>query len=158
MKHIKIKSCRAEELRDLRHQLLVAHLPKSRTIFPHDDLHHAQHIAAYDGKKQIAIVSIHQENLEKISGVNNLSPFSDKQGWRIRGMAVAESYRRQGVGKLLITHLKQAVFTGDPKQYIWCNARLVALNFYAALGFQQVGEQFEVKDIGPHYIMYFIKN
>ncbi len=37
---------------------------------------------------------------------------------------------------------------------LWCNARLVALEFYTVLGFKIIGPEFNIKDIGPHYKMY----
>ena len=37
---------------------------------------------------------------------------------------------------------------------IWCNARLGAFNFYKKLGFEVIGDIFNIKDIGPHYYMF----
>ena len=37
---------------------------------------------------------------------------------------------------------------------LWCNARLVAVNFYKSLGFNIIGNLFDIKEIGPHYYMY----
>lgn len=37
---------------------------------------------------------------------------------------------------------------------IWCNARLIAIDFYKSLGFLTIGPEFNIKDIGPHYKMY----
>ena len=37
---------------------------------------------------------------------------------------------------------------------IWCNARLVAVSFYHAVGMKEIGDLFDISDIGPHYYMY----
>ena len=37
---------------------------------------------------------------------------------------------------------------------IWCNARLVAIDFYKSLGFKEIGPKFNISEIGPHYKMY----
>ena len=37
---------------------------------------------------------------------------------------------------------------------VWCNARLVAVNFYKSVGFKITGELFGIEGIGPHYYMY----
>ena len=37
---------------------------------------------------------------------------------------------------------------------IWCNARIIALDFYKSLGFKINGKEFNIKDIGPHFKMW----
>ena len=37
---------------------------------------------------------------------------------------------------------------------VWCNARLVAVDFYKSSGFKITGEIFDIVEIGPHYYMY----
>ena len=37
---------------------------------------------------------------------------------------------------------------------LWCNARLIAVDFYESLGFKIIGEIFDIEGIGPHYYMY----
>jgi len=37
---------------------------------------------------------------------------------------------------------------------LWCNARLVAIEFYKKVGLKTIGNQFNISDIGPHYVMY----
>ena len=37
---------------------------------------------------------------------------------------------------------------------LWCNARIKAVPFYQSVGFQEIGDLFDIKDIGPHYYMY----
>ena len=37
---------------------------------------------------------------------------------------------------------------------LWCNARIIAIEFYKKIGFQIKGEEFDIADIGKHYFMY----
>lgn len=37
---------------------------------------------------------------------------------------------------------------------VWCNARVVALDFYRKLGFKTKGNEFDIPLIGGNYIMY----
>jgi len=37
---------------------------------------------------------------------------------------------------------------------VWCNARLVAVEFYKSIGFKIIGDLFDIQGIGPHYYMY----
>ena len=37
---------------------------------------------------------------------------------------------------------------------LWCNARLVAVDFYKSLRFRIYGDIFYIEGIGPHYYMY----
>ena len=37
---------------------------------------------------------------------------------------------------------------------LWCNARLVAVEFYKYNGFKIIGNLFDIAGIGPHYYMY----
>jgi predicted GNAT family N-acyltransferase len=43
---------------------------------------------------------------------------------------------------------------GQKVNYAWCNARQVAVNFYANVGFEVVSKEFDIPGIGPHYAMY----
>ena len=38
--------------------------------------------------------------------------------------------------------------------FLWCNARIAALDFYESVGFKTKGELFDIEIIGPHYYMY----
>ncbi|MFK5956574.1 MAG: GNAT family N-acetyltransferase [Planctomycetota bacterium] len=71
--------------------------------------------------------------------------------YRIRGMAVDEAYRGLGFGRRLMEccqDLAREQATG-----LWCNARNIAIPAYVACGFKQVGEEFDIPNIGPHYVL-----
>ncbi len=36
---------------------------------------------------------------------------------------------------------------------LWCNARMAAVGFYRRMGFEVVGDEFEIAGIGAHVVM-----
>lgn len=70
------------------------------------------------------------------------------RGWMLRGMAVAPELHRQGIGAQLI-----AAVYAEVAEPMWCNARLSAVPFYAAMGWVAVGPLFEMDEDGPHQRM-----
>ena len=153
---INIKLSRTDEVLSLRQVLLRPHQTMAECVYSCDHAEEARHFSAFDGDKQVGIVSVYPEQLISVPGEHDLVAFDNKIGWRIRAMAVLPEYRKQGVGRLLMTALKEYVW-GRPDahdHYIWCNARVVALEFYKRQGFNILGEEFELPVIGPDCGMY----
>jgi predicted GNAT family N-acyltransferase len=77
---------------------------------------------------------------------------SNPRAWRLRGMAVAEKWQRQGLGGALLqaslAHVKERGGT-----LLWFNARTCAVPFYRRHGFETVGDEFEIAGVGPHCLM-----
>jgi ribosomal protein S18 acetylase RimI-like enzyme len=72
--------------------------------------------------------------------------------FQLRGMAVLPEVRGLGFGKNLISMaIKRLKAKGI--HVLWCNARIIALPFYEKLGFEVVGEPFEIDTIGTHYLL-----
>jgi ribosomal protein S18 acetylase RimI-like enzyme len=80
-------------------------------------------------------------------------PFApDEPGWRIRSMAVEPEMRGRGIGAAVLEALlEHAARHGGGK--VWCNARTPALGLYRRAGFVAVRDEFEIADIGPHFVM-----
>ena len=78
--------------------------------------------------------------------------FTEKQ-FQLRGMATKENYQGKGFGKMLITKSEELL---KEKEVIivWCNARIVALDFYKKQGFKIIGKEFDIPQIGGHFVMY----
>ncbi|MHC4380201.1 MAG: GNAT family N-acetyltransferase [Planctomycetota bacterium] len=72
-------------------------------------------------------------------------------GLRIRGMAVDDHYRGRGFGRILMEATQEVA--RERETGLWCNARVIAIPMYLACGFRQVGEEFEMPKIGPHYVL-----
>ena len=133
-----------EKIRKIRHECLRQGKPYSSTLYKKDFSKETIHIAVEKEKKIISCATIYPENnIEK--GFN--------KAYRLRGMATEEGKRRQGYGKKIVKKIEK-ILIEKKQNYIWCKARIEALKFYKNLGFLVVGEKFNIKDIGPHYIMY----
>ncbi|MFB6373248.1 MAG: GNAT family N-acetyltransferase, partial [Bradymonadaceae bacterium] len=74
---------------------------------------------------------------------------------RLRGMAVREQDRRQGLGSRILQNSLTRLAVAQPDlAIVWCNARTSAEDFYRRHGFETQGEVFEVDEIGPHIVMW----
>ena len=82
----------------------------------------------------------------------NSHPGFEGSHYQLRGMATADHKRGKGYGKMILEEaLKELKKRGT--SLLWCNAREVALDFYRKLGFQILGEAFEVDQVGTHFVM-----
>jgi ribosomal protein S18 acetylase RimI-like enzyme len=68
-------------------------------------------------------------------------------------MAATEEDQGKGFGKLLLQKAER-ILSDKGIQIIWCNARINAMEFYKKLGYQVMGKEFEVAEVGPHFKMY----
>lgn len=73
--------------------------------------------------------------------------------FQLRGMATLEDYQGKGHGKSLILEAEK-ILKEKNISILWCNARIAALHFYYKQGFQSVGKQFDIPQIGGHYVMF----
>jgi ribosomal protein S18 acetylase RimI-like enzyme len=73
--------------------------------------------------------------------------------YQLRGMATAPEARGRGLGRALV-HACIAFAREDGAELVWCNARVGAVGFYHKQGFEIVGDEFEIPDVGPHFRMW----
>ncbi len=101
-------------------------------------------VAVFDGDRVLACASVRDEPM----------PGDGRPGdWRLRGMASDPTVRGEGYGAVALeAALDYARQRGATR--VWCNARTGALGFYAKYGFTPVGEEFQLPDAGPHYLMW----
>lgn len=132
----------AEQTRPLRHLILRPTQPAEATEYPGDHDPDTRHFGAFDGGRLVGIASLYRE------------PRGDgpPDGWRLRGTATAVAARGQGAGRALVETCRDHV-AGHGGGELWCNARMVARDFYAANGFDVIGKEFDIEDIGAHVVM-----
>jgi len=140
---IEIKSVRLEDIIDVRHAVLRQGLPRSSCYYPEDSFKHTIHFAASNKDTIIGCASLYKESHPD---------FKLKQSWRIRGMAVLEEFQSQAVGRQLLEACINHGIT-QKADVLWCNARIHAMAFYQREGFKIIGEEFEIPEIGPHFLM-----
>ena len=76
--------------------------------------------------------------------------FQHQRHLRMRWLGVDKALRGHGIGGALVQEcLAESLRRGGG---IWCNARLVAVPLYQRLGFETVGEPFDISCIGPHLV------
>jgi predicted GNAT family N-acyltransferase len=68
-------------------------------------------------------------------------------------MATSDAARGSGLGRLVLEECF-AVVREEGGRVLWCNARLGAVPFYQRLGLVAVGPEFDIPEIGPHYVMW----
>ena len=140
---IRVEQVRVELTRRLREAVLRPGFPPAMSVYPSDTLLDAQHFAAWLGNKIVGVASIHPEPL---------TGFENKRSWRLRGMAVDPSFQGTGIGKQILDECLKFIKQFDG-EILWCNGRKTALKFYQSFGFNIIGEEFEVAESGPHFVM-----
>ena len=139
-----IKVVAAKDIRPLRNLVLRPNLPIETTYYDLDNDIETFHLASIMDNTIISIGTFYPENDIELQ---------TKNGYRLRGMATDPKFRRKSAATKLMK--KSFVLLKEKKcDILWCNARLVAIEFYKSLGFKITGKIFDIPSIGPHYKMY----
>ncbi len=101
------------------------------------------HLGAFINGKLISISSFYFEKHPKLA---------DLYQYRLRGMATLPNFQKQGFSSALI-NMSFTIIKKNLGSVLWCNARETAVGFYKKLGFEILGEKFEIPNIGPHFLM-----
>lgn len=132
----------AQRTLELRSRELRNGLSPELCTFPTDEVDGAFHVGYFMEDKVVSVASFFPKNHPAGKGI----------GYQLRGMATDSDYTGKGyASKLLDFAVCQLNATNAT--YLWCNARLSALDFYKKNGFTVVSGQFEIPGIGPHYEM-----
>ncbi|MEE9280834.1 MAG: GNAT family N-acetyltransferase [Myxococcota bacterium] len=128
----------------MRQKVLRPRQAPEELEYPGDDAPDSRHVGAYLAGELVGVASVCRE--PQPGG-------SEPRAWRLRGMATLPSVRRTGVGQTLLEACSaHAAERGGAR--LWCNARSAAVEFYRALGFRIEGEEFELPEIGAHFLMW----
>ena|SRR5690606_13454124 len=141
---IQIKEISALETYGIRHPVLREGRPIEDCRFDGDDLPTTFHLGLFYEDVLVGVASFME---------NNHTFFSDEYQYQLRGMAVLKSHQGKQLGDALLNYgekfLKEKNVT-----LLWFNAREIAVNFYRRNGSEIIGEPFEIKGIGTHYVMF----
>ncbi|MBB3057075.1 GNAT family N-acetyltransferase [Mucilaginibacter gotjawali] len=139
-----IRFIKVEELLPIRNDVLrEGKLTNDECRFPSDQLEGAFHLGYFFNDELACVVSLHPQNYGEFAG----------PGYQLRGMATLEPYRGKGFGNQLV-NFALVYLRGQRANYVWCNARKKAVQFYLNVGFEVISPEFEVPGIGPHHVMY----
>ena len=138
-----IKEITITEAFSVRHPVLRPGKSIESCHFEGDDLDSTIHFGFFEAENLSGIISVFK---------NNHAFFAQNQ-FQIRGMAVLKAHQKKGIGAKLVRFAEQYI----QKQngiLIWFNARIIAVGFYEKLGYQIIGDSFEIPEIGTHYVMF----
>ncbi len=124
----------------LRHDILRHGHPFEASVYPGDDEPTTFHLAALDGETVVGCAT----------GLVVPRPGTSAPAYQLRGMAVGDGLRSQGIGaRILAVFEKTARARGF--ELVWCNGRKTAGDFYRREGWIQTSEEFVSVGL-PHYI------
>ena len=140
---LRVRPATLADILPLRHAILRPGLPLATAHFDGDDDPTTIHLAAV------------LDDDDAVVGCATLMarPSRDRAAWQLRGMATRADLARCGVGRAVLAAAEALVRErGDPL-FLWCNARLVAVPFYASGGWRVVSDEFDIPGVGPHHVM-----
>lgn len=141
---ITVKRIAVSQTYEVRQPVLRQGKPIESCFFEGDDLPTTFHYGLFENEKIQGVISVYEnENLL----------FEEKDQIQIRGMAVLEKNQRKGFGQQLVAHCEMEMMSQN-KKLIWFNARVTAVGFYEKMGYSIIGNSFDIKDVGLHFVMY----
>lgn len=140
---MEVKQIEAKDTYTIRQKILRPNGDIEECKFDGDDKEVTFHLGAYIDETLASVASFYFDNHPKIK---------EEYQFRLRGMATLNEFQGQGLSRALLRTAfpiikKNHVFT------LWCNARKSAVGFYEKVGFEIIGEEFDIPNIGPHFLM-----
>jgi GNAT superfamily N-acetyltransferase len=89
-----------------------------------------------------------------VVGCASLIPraWDGEPAFQLRGMATRADLVRRGIGAAVLRFAEHCARDAGVR-VVWCQARLPAVAFYTAFGWQIVSDVFDVPTVGPHRTM-----
>ncbi len=134
----------AEQTYGLRFKILRPHQSIEACYYDGDHDENNFHLGVFFEEKLVSIGSFLKERHPNIEGQTQ---------YRLRGMATLEDFRNRRAGTAII-HKGEEILLSKNVDTWWCNARVIAAEYYLKLGMTQVGDVYEIKPIGMHKLMY----
>jgi GNAT superfamily N-acetyltransferase len=139
-----VKFISADDVLAIRNEILRdGKLDLEQCRFAGDDNPESFHLGYFVNEQLVCVASFHPQGYE---------PFTGK-GYQLRGMATLAAHQGKGLGTQLV-NFAIVYLRGQKANYVWCNARKIAVSFYGNVGFEVVSKEFDILGIGPHYAMY----
>jgi predicted GNAT family N-acyltransferase len=139
-----VKFITADDVLPIRNEILrEGKLELDQCRFAGDDNPASFHLGYFVNEELVCVASFHPQGYDEFAG----------KGYQLRGMATLSSQQGKGLGTQLV-NFAIVYLRGQKVNYVWCNARKIAVSFYANVGFEVVSKEFDIPGIGPHYAMY----
>ena len=135
-----------EETRPLRHKVLWPHIEKTEDcVINIDHREDAIHLGAIHNDRIVGICSLFEMTTQKLN---------EEKQYRLRAMATDPDVRGTGAGRAIVEKALE-IIASKGYDVLLCDARKVALGFYDRMGFDRIDEWYEVRNIGPHQLMFY---
>lgn len=122
---------------DLRQRVLLDPISYSLDQFAKDFL-------GFEERFEHFIAVIDHPSGERVIGCVCLLPDYPEEGvGKLMQMAVDPQRQREGIGRQLVAELERRAFGELGLTELYCHAREDAVSFYARMGWEVVGDQFE---------------
>lgn len=140
---MQVKQINAIDTINIRKEMLRQDFPPEACHYPGDDDDLTFHLGGFMDNKLVSIASFYFQNHPEIPEENQ---------FQLRGMASLPEFQGKGLSSML---LKTAfpIIKQNMVNTLWCNARKTAVGFYEKVGFEKLGNEFEVDKIGTHVVM-----
>lgn len=137
---------KSSETIDLRHRILRPNQDLTICHYAEDDLSSTFHLGIRGPAGQIiANGTFIKQNHQLFQQANC--------AYRLRGMATDSDFQKQGFGKAILEKGQQELLKRNC-DLLWFNARLIAEEFYAKLGFSANPVVFDIPGANLHKVMY----
>ena len=151
-----IRKIKSIDTLSLRQEVLRPKNEIAECFYEGDDDKTTAHFGALQNDTIVGVISVYKRSNPIIC--------SD-HGFQLRAMATASNVRGKGIGLKLLevaenyaeqNYAEQNYAEQNKSNYIWANARTVAIGFYKKAGYTTESQKFEIKGVGPHCLV--IKN
>ena len=143
-KELEIKSITAQDTIRLRHAVLWPNHPVSYVLLPEDDTGH--HFGAFftpnGAPELIGVISLFNAPIPPADLVDCSPDAEPIRAARFRKFAVEPGYQSQGVGTRLLEEVFSVASSELKFSTIWCDARVVAADWYRRRGMSPFGTSF----------------
>ena len=139
---IEIKKISAEETYAIRLEVLRKNIDLPYKFNGDLDIE-TFHLGAFKEGELVAVSSFMKVKNNHFKGAQ----------YQLRGMATLPQFQGLGMGKQLILKAEE-ILKALQINCLWCNARIIAVEFYKKQGFKTFGELFDIPLIGGHFVMY----
>lgn len=144
-KNVEIHEISSEETFVIRQKVLRPGKPVIQCCFEGDQALDTFHLGAFFQDKLIGVASF----------MKNSNPlFSPHNQYQLRGMAILESFKKQGIGAQLLKTGESKICSILEEPTLWFNARTTAVGFYEKFDYQIKGEEFEIPEVCKHIVMF----
>ena len=125
-------------IKKYRKENLYFNLSKNLADYKEDKYKETKHFAIYKDERVVSGLTL----------IKDISDFQNKS-FQIRGMFTTKYEKEKGYGSMLIEKIIIKL-RKDKIKFLWCNSRILAIEFYKKNKFKETGKEFHIKLLGKH--------